>query len=174
MLPQISVLGVTEVDFAITQLRDYIMAAPSSPRILERLQVPNAFSGDRATRVLVVGSGPNAAKAIEVAKEVPARIVVGILDQDGPWDTKHQYSPIPWLGRMTDLRHVILNHRITEIQVALSVESSLTWAPDLRAAASEFGIRLLFFLEGRQSVVKSAPRQDQGQVDDPGGLSPGQ
>ncbi len=137
------------------------MVVSTGPGTINRTNAAGAFSRDRSTRVLLVGAGSSAVRAVDAARQDSERVIAGALDLDGRSDLAARCPGVPLLGRMPDLADVILNYRINEVQVTLPIETSLAWAPDLRAAAQEFGIPVTFQLEGREAhgVRRSQAKQ---------------
>jgi exopolysaccharide biosynthesis polyprenyl glycosylphosphotransferase len=109
----------------------------STARVL--LQLPSSAA---AKRVLLVGSGPQATRAVRQLRTLPqrGRKVVGFVDTTT--NSRHDDSALPFLGTTEELEAVLTSDVIDEVLVALPVRSCYDEIKNVIRVCERLGIEI--------------------------------
>jgi len=109
----------------------------------------------------LIGTGALAVQAASNLRQDGGRMLMGAVDTRLQREMGAAFPEIPYLGRLTDLGSVIVEHCIDEVQVALPVKSCLGEFAGIHEIGKALGIPVVF----RVQLLECAPVRTQSGFD---------
>jgi lipopolysaccharide/colanic/teichoic acid biosynthesis glycosyltransferase len=103
-------------------------------------------AGIATTRVLLLGTGQLAARAVDELRRSPRVLVVGATDPLPRPEFLARFPELPRFDFSVGIHNLILDNCVDEIHVALTAKSAAALLPELRMACDELGIPIVLTL----------------------------